>query len=355
MFITQKKKPKRQIAVNTSMYIKERFKAPRDICQSTFKVTGQTPGLFGYCSSTSTLIPDSGPKSALEIWKELLMSSPASLLRGCEILLHFTAHISTVGYVTPHLKGTRSKEVILPFSPPHTLFKLLAGANSSSLGTSMSSEGFTLGQSQPTITDLTVFLFFWRAFSFFFQMVGYCSSHNSLCSSQHPGSQEPQSSKDAVSWNQELKDSFLHLSLFLLAGDHITPYCWKPQRVPLLSENKVMVVAGRGRWGDGLIFWVTSVFLLRTSPSYPGSWWVSLQQEEAKLQRLAPMKLPWLRCGRDEVRKLASALSLPSLACLNKGDAANPTPISLCSSYLLCFPPAPIDALKQQKQYYCYN
>lgn len=237
MFITQKKKPKRQIAVNTSMYIKERFKAPRDICQSTFKVTGQTPGLFGYCSSTSTLIPDSGPKSALEIWKELLMSSPASLLRGCEILLHFTAHISTVGYVTPHLKGTRSKEVILPFSPPHTLFKLLAGANSSSLGTSMSSEGFTLGQSQPTITDLTVFLFFWRAFSFFFQMVGYCSSHNSLCSSQHPGSQEPQSSKDAVSWNQELKDSFLHLSLFLLAGDHITPYCWKPQRVPLLSHG----------------------------------------------------------------------------------------------------------------------
>lgn len=149
------------------MYIKQRFKAPRDICQSTFKVTGQTPGLFGYCSSTSTLIPESGPKSAFEIWKEPLISSPTSLLRGCEILLHFTAHISTVGYVTLHLKGTRSKEIILPSSPAHTPFKLLAGANSSSLGTSMSSEWFTPEQSQPTITQLTVFLFFWRAFSFF--------------------------------------------------------------------------------------------------------------------------------------------------------------------------------------------
>lgn len=96
------------------------------------------------------------------------MSSPASLLRGCEIL-HFTAHISTVGYVTLHLKGTRSKEIILPFSPTHTPFKLLAGANSSSLGTFTSSEGFTLEQSKPTITQLTVFLCLWRAFSFFFK------------------------------------------------------------------------------------------------------------------------------------------------------------------------------------------
>lgn len=127
------------------------------------------------------------------------MSSPACLLRAYEILLHFTAPISTVGYVTLHLKGTRSKEIILPFSPPHIPFKLLAGANSSSLGTSTSSEGFTLEQSQPTITELTVFLFLWRDISFFFQMVGYCSSHNSICSSQHPGSQEPQSNKDAVS------------------------------------------------------------------------------------------------------------------------------------------------------------
>ena len=71
MFTIQEKKKKkkkiRQIAVNTPMYIKERFKAPRDICQSTFKVTGQTPGLFGYCSSAPTLIPDSGPESALDI------------------------------------------------------------------------------------------------------------------------------------------------------------------------------------------------------------------------------------------------------------------------------------------------
>lgn len=84
MFIIQQKKKKKipksqenkkqQTAVNTSMYIKERFKAPRDICQSTLKVTGQTPGLFGYCSSASTLIPDSGPKSALEIQKEPLVS-----------------------------------------------------------------------------------------------------------------------------------------------------------------------------------------------------------------------------------------------------------------------------------------
>jgi len=78
MFRIQPKKKtntKRQIAVNTPMYIKERFKASRDICQSTFKVTGQTPGLFGYCSSVSTLIPYSGPNSAFEISKEPLMSN----------------------------------------------------------------------------------------------------------------------------------------------------------------------------------------------------------------------------------------------------------------------------------------
>lgn len=243
------------------------------------------------------------------------------------------------------------------FSPsPLTPFKLLTGANSSS-GDFREFRGvYIRAKSAHNYRANSVSLFL-EGFLVFFQMVGYSSSHNSLCSSQHPGSQQPQSSKGAVFWNQELKDSLLHLSLFLLAGDHITPNGSKTQRVPLLSKNKVMVVAGRGRWGDGLIFWVTSLFLLRrTSQSYPGSWRVSLQQqEEAKLQTLAPMKLPWLRRGRAEGRKLASALSLPSLACLNKGDAANPTPMSLCSSYLLCFPPAPIDALKQQKQYYCYN
>lgn len=106
MFIIQQKEKKLwQIAVNTPMYTKERFKAPRDICQSTFKVTGQTPGLFGYCSSASTLIPDSGPKSALEISKEPLMSDSASLLRGCKILQHVTACFPTVGYVAQHLEG----------------------------------------------------------------------------------------------------------------------------------------------------------------------------------------------------------------------------------------------------------
>lgn len=51
------------------------------------------------------------------------MSNPASLLRGCEILQHVTAHFSTVGYVTQHVKGTRSKEIVLlTFSPPHTSF-----------------------------------------------------------------------------------------------------------------------------------------------------------------------------------------------------------------------------------------
>lgn len=147
MFIIQQKKKNnkiRQIAVNTPMYIKERFKAPRDICQSTFKVTGQTPGLFGYCSSDSTLIPDSGPKSALEIWKEPLMSYLASLLRGCGILQHVTARFSTVGYITQHAKGTRSKDIVLLtfYPPPKAPFKLLAGANSSSLETSRTSQGF---------------------------------------------------------------------------------------------------------------------------------------------------------------------------------------------------------------------
>lgn len=137
MFIIQKNKtktkPQQQISVNTPMYIKERFKAPRDICQSTFKATGQTPGLFGYRSSSSTLIPDSGPKSALEIWKEPLMSNPASLLRGCELLQHVTARFSTVGYATQHVNGTKSTEVIFTCSsPPHTPFQWLGGANLSS-------------------------------------------------------------------------------------------------------------------------------------------------------------------------------------------------------------------------------
>lgn len=96
------------------------------------------------------------------------MSNPASLLRGCEILQHVTAHFSTVGYVTQHVKGTRSKEIILlTFSPPHTSFKLLAGENSSSLETSISSGGFRLERSQPTITELSVSLFF-EGFFFFF-------------------------------------------------------------------------------------------------------------------------------------------------------------------------------------------
>lgn len=163
MFIMQKKKKKEkklwQIAVNTPMYIKERFKAPRDICQSTFKVTRQTPGLFGYCSSASTLIPDSGPESALEIWKEPLMSNLASLLRGCEILQHVTACFSTIGYVTQHCKGTVSEEIILTFLPLHTPFKLLAGANSSSLETFMTSKGLRLEQSQPAITELPALVF----------------------------------------------------------------------------------------------------------------------------------------------------------------------------------------------------
>lgn len=89
------------------------------------------------------------------------MSDPASLLRGCEILQHVTACFPTVGYVTQHFKGTRSKAIMLfAFSPPHTHFKLLAEANSSSLETSVSSEGCRLWPSQPAITELTVFLFF---------------------------------------------------------------------------------------------------------------------------------------------------------------------------------------------------
>lgn len=71
------------------------------------------------------------------------------------------------------------------------------------------------------------------------------------------------------------------------------------------------------------------LLLRRASQSCPGSWRVSQQQEKAKLQRLTSVKLAWLRRGRAEVRKLASAPSLPSLACLNTGDAANPTQTSL--------------------------
>lgn len=47
------------------------------------------------------------------------MSYLASLLRGCGILQHVTARFSTVGYITQHAKGTRSKDIVLlTFSPP---------------------------------------------------------------------------------------------------------------------------------------------------------------------------------------------------------------------------------------------
>lgn len=41
------------------------------------------------------------------------MSYLASLLRGCGILQHVTARFSTVGYITQHAKGTRSKDIVL--------------------------------------------------------------------------------------------------------------------------------------------------------------------------------------------------------------------------------------------------
>lgn len=97
------------------------------------------------------------------------MPNPAALLRGCEILQHVTARFSTIGYVTQHVKGTRSQEIILlTFPLPHAPFKPPAGANPSSLETSVSSEGFRPERSQPAITKPTVFLFSEGFFFFFF-------------------------------------------------------------------------------------------------------------------------------------------------------------------------------------------
>lgn len=90
----------------------------------------------------------------------------------------------------------------------------------------MNSERFRLEQSQPPIRELTAFLFFLEGF-FYFQAVGYNSSHNSLCPSQ-PRASEHQGCRLPTLGAEGLPAPFLP----------VVPLGWRPPHSQWLKTLK---------------------------------------------------------------------------------------------------------------------